>query len=220
MVYKCKECNIFYSNKQNLNRHHKTEGHKQVIASMSVVAINNSAPINYNSLNKIFNINIYTETDYSGITEKDFKDINAKEMNAVVLVARTLRKIHFNDERIENHNVYINNIRTKVVKVYEKDGWIDKDNTFIYGIIYDIIDYLTDKCSELCPEKNEKIEDIMGNLQVKIKVKAYDNRELREVYGAVSMVLYERKQLIKESIKKALGFMGESVSEEFIKNFI
>ena len=68
-------------------------------------------------------LNSFSNTDYSHIKDEDYLEcIRRGNMGIPFLI----EKIHFNPEKPENHNIFISNIKSDYIKVYENGKWMTK----------------------------------------------------------------------------------------------
>lgn len=229
--YKCNTCERFFYDKSTLNKHLKSKSHEKIASANINNNITNTANIstgnhsivgNNNTQINVMIRNFYSKSDTSHLKDEYFKGMFLTSMTPSLFIGNFFEKIHLNESKPENYNVYINNIQTKIVKVFEEDGWTELDNKFIYEIILDIINYLDEKCSEVCEKKCPEVcgEDkcrgvckrdlnrlysLTDKVEKCIQRKEYQNKSVRDTYNHVAIAMYNQKQIIKSSIKKSLG---------------
>ena len=75
---------------------------------------------NTNCNNKTINILAYNKTDLSHLTDKDFEYIMKKCYKSVPTL---IEKTHFHPNKLENKNIYINNIQNKYIMKYNGEKW-------------------------------------------------------------------------------------------------
>ena len=158
------------SNKLKINNIHNTQ--------------NNNNTINYNI--QLLN---HDQTDYSHLTEKDY-------MNCIHdcnhCVKTLIEKVHFNNDKPENKNIYISNIKNGYVMIYKDNKWQLVDRKSQIDDLYDynevVLDtwYRTNK--EAHPEivqsftrylKNtEEGNDVINDVKEQILLMLYNNRLL------------------------------------------
>ena len=85
--------------------------------------VGNTTNIQSNIKNTI-NLNSYGSEDLSHIT-----DILKKELIKIPyeMIPKMIEAVHFNDNKPENRNISLSNIRDNKVKIYSEKGWIYKD---------------------------------------------------------------------------------------------
>jgi hypothetical protein len=89
---------------------------------------------NYFCWNNIV-VNDTSDTNYDYITDKQCLNFMKKNMLSFF---NLIKEIHFNPDHPENHNIYVPDYKTSIIK-YKKDGiWFVADaNEFINDLIYD-----------------------------------------------------------------------------------
>ena len=142
----CKYCNIIFSRRDNLNRHidryckqknehviklerevkelkDKLESNKEnnIIINNTYNKIDISNNIQYNIQNNN-NIELLTfgQEEYELLTQDEKKDIMEGALNAIT---KCIKHTHFNENKPQNMNVYINNVRSNLTDVYESGRW-------------------------------------------------------------------------------------------------
>lgn len=96
----------------------------------------NSNNTQNNMINNNYNIKLlnFKDTDYSHLTNLDFKKC-ISDCNQCV---RTLlKKVHFNDEKPENMNIYVASMKEKYVMVYEDNKWVLQNRKDTINDLYD-----------------------------------------------------------------------------------
>merc|ERR1712196_329054 len=88
----------------------------------------------------------YNKTDLSHLKDKDFMGF-IKHAN--FCVPHMIKKLHFDPNKPENHNIYISNIKNNYVMVYDGDKWnIKNRNDIIDDMIEDKTNILEDKIED------------------------------------------------------------------------
>ena len=220
---KCIYCDKIYSTKYNLNKHYNTCKQKQEIDmkdklynllikenqkklkednlflkqqinnlqkqlnkdNTNIVISNNT-----NCNNKTINILAYNKTDLSHLSDKDFEFIMKKCYQAVPTL---IEKTHFNPNKLENKNIYINNIQNKFVMIYNGIKWnlVNREDT-INDIYENSSNILEDKIenweinkykySKIVVDKfykfldNKDKDHIKNKVKDEIKLILYNNR--------------------------------------------
>ena len=148
-----------------------------------------------NATNQLNNSNIYNiqllnykDTDYSHLTPRDYmrciKDCNQ-------CVKTLIEKVHFNEKKPENMNIYISNIKGNYAMVYRDNKWqiVNKreqiDNMFEYNEV--VLETWYDEYKEQYPEiiasfkrylKNRDESIIINKVKSKILLMLYNNRNM------------------------------------------
>jgi hypothetical protein len=212
---KCNECNKIFISEKSLRRHilkyckslevfNKSDLIQQIYELKKELACkdsNKTDEININSKNNIninnntvnnITINAYGKEDLSHITDKDYKNIFNKCNSAIPLL---IELVHFNDDKPENANVYISNMKSQFAYVYDGKKWILKNKSELIDDIYD------NKCIILL-EKYDDLKNRLNDQTIKIfeyfKNK-YDTDDMKEnVSNRIELVLYNNRNLIKK----------------------
>jgi hypothetical protein len=105
-------------------------------------------------------------------------------------VPTLIKHIHFNKNRPENHNIVINNLRTKIAIVYDGHEWKTKDEDELLVELIDTYEKLLEDWAYGDPEKmiyldeyleikdRDGIEDVHKNVKENIKILIYENRDM------------------------------------------
>jgi hypothetical protein len=157
----CDICGKNYSCKQSLYLYLHKKKCKEIPNNIKNSIINNTTN-NINNINNITNninnkfiINNYSNTDLSFLNDDIF--INAiKGVNYSVI--NFIKDIHFNNEKRENMNIQLNNIRGNLLNVYENGKWLAKFNEIdnMYEKYESFIDEWNDNEGDKYPITREK----------------------------------------------------------------
>jgi uncharacterized C2H2 Zn-finger protein len=211
---KCIECNKIFASEKSLKRHIlnycksfeiinksdliqkiyelKKELNNKDSNKLDEININSKNHINVNNTVNNIIINAYGKEDLSHITEKDYKNIFNKCNSAIPML---IELVHFNEDKPENTNVYISNMKSQYAYVYDGKKWILKNKNELIDDIYD------NKCIILL-EKYDDLKNILNDQTIRIfehfKTK-YDTDDMKEnVLNRIELVLYNNRNLIKK----------------------
>ena len=141
---------------------------------------NNCNNTTNNTTNNIFNIVAFGKEDLSHLSKKDWIKIfknNYKAMEALTKLT------HFDEDKPENHNIYIAGQKSKYAMVHNGKDWELKDRNDtvgdLYGdkayIIFNKIDELSDELPVAIVDKFNKIREDYDNDKIeKTMVKSLD----------------------------------------------
>jgi hypothetical protein len=130
---------------------HKDEQIKELIKKTGIsVSINNNNLTSNNSLlaNNISNgqalkLNAYDQTDHSHITDEDVLECIRKGNMGI---PHFIKLLHFNKDKPENHNVFINNLKSNYLHMYNGERWLQKVQfEEVDMMVQDIINIIEDK---------------------------------------------------------------------------
>ena len=136
----------------------------------------------------------YGNTDISHLTENDY--INCLN-HSNFCIPHLIKKIHFNPNKPENHNIYISNIKNCYVMLYDGRKWnLQNRDEAIINLIDDKEMIIEQKLEEwiengknypdIMTKFNKYLEirendEILDNIKEEIKITLYNNRSLLQV---------------------------------------
>ena len=148
---------------------------------------------NTNCFNNIFqnnNLNLlnYNETDYGHLTNKDYYQCIEDRCHCVKTL---IEKVHFNESKPENMNVYISSMKDKYIMVYKNNKWTIQNRKETIDDIYDRNEYELsnwyDKFHEKYPKliksfelylENKENNDVVDRIKELILLEFYNNRNV------------------------------------------
>ena len=167
---------------------------KQIDELIKKAGINNST-ITQNIQNNI-KLLAYDKTDISDLTEKDFiRCFNHNNM----CVPHLVKRIHFNPKKPENHNVFISNLKSGHIMIYDGKQW----NTFNRD---EIVDDIFDDKHDILEQKIEEWVNIGKDYPIIYhKFKRYlekinNDIVLKKVKDEMKFVLYNNRNIVKKII--------------------
>ena len=206
----CNYCDKIYTRNDNLKRHLKTcklkiyseidllkqqinkLENKQLIKNITNNNINNN--INNNTNNNTNNgtinnitINQYGKEDMSHITLQDFKGLFSRCNSCVPFFVELL---HFNKDKPENNNIYISNMKSPYLMLYDGAKWKLAEKNAILDDMYD------DKC-EILVNKYEDLKDHLDESIMNKFSKFLNKYELMKdnVIKDIKLVLYNNRKM-------------------------
>merc|ERR1712227_380176 len=223
--FECKYCDKEFSRIDNLTRHFKTckdkkktdeanenmlelvkllieqkqefkteleKKNNQIDELIKKAGINNST-ITQNIQNNI-KLLAYDKTDISDLTEKDFiRCFNHNNM----CVPHLVKRIHFNPKKPENHNVFISNLKSGHIMIYDGRKW----NTFNRD---EIVDDIFDDKHDILEQKYEEWISIGKDYPIIYhKFKRYlekinNDIVLKKVKDELKFTLYNNRNVVKK----------------------
>ena len=173
----------------------KTELEKknnQIDELIKKAGINNST-ITQNIQNNI-KLLAYDKTDISDLTEKDFiKCFNHNNM----CVPHLVKRIHFNPKKPENHNVFISNLKSGYIMLYDGKKW----NTFNRD---EIVDDIFDDKHDILEQKYEEWVNIGKDYPIiyhkfrRYLDKINNDVVLKKVKDELKFTLYNNRNIVKK----------------------
>ena len=218
--FKCEFCDKIYTTKSNLNRHVNMCSDKRMIdmeerikkemkeeieklkeENKQLQIIQNNTQ--NNNITQNINIVAYGKEDIT-LTNKDFKSIMRRGM---LSVPDLIRKIHFNEQIPENHNVYISNLRNQYVLMYDGNKWrlIDRKEALqqIYGDHYELLETKFEELTEMKSLDRTTIEKWQNFLNYVNSTDEYDqsNKYVDMVKEDIKKILYENRDIVEKTKK-------------------
>ena len=143
--------------------------------------------------NNIYNIHLlnHSDTDYSHLTHRDYvrciKDCNH-------CVKTLIEKVHFNETKPENMNMYISNIKGNYAMIYREYKWqiVNKkeqiDDLFDYNEV--VLETWYDDYKEQYPEIIQSFKRYLTNRD--------DSEVINRVKSEILYMLYNNRNMIAE----------------------
>ena len=171
--------------------------------------INNTVITNNNNIQNHQNINIninllsYKDTDASHLTDKDYIDSINRTNNCV---CEYIKRLHFNPDKPENHNIIISNKRNNELHLFKENMWQVEDKK---ETIDDLIDNTDIKLEEWLYEFEERNPNKVNEVD-KLKklynhyIDSKDDEELnKQIKERLELMMYNHRS-IPEKTKKQL----------------
>jgi hypothetical protein len=166
---------------------------KQIDELIKKAGINNNGTIIQNIQNNI-KLLAYDKTDISDLTDKDFmKCFNHNNM----CVPHLVKRIHFNPKKPENHNVFISNLKSGYIMLYDGKKW----NTYNRD---EIVDDIFDDKHDILEQKIEEWVNIGKDYPIIYhKFKRYlekinNDAVFKKVKDELKLILYNNRTIIKK----------------------
>tara|TARA_Y100000389_G_scaffold198831_1_gene236060 strand:+ start:743 stop:1633 length:891 start_codon:yes stop_codon:yes gene_type:complete len=163
--------------------------------------------------NNIFNITVldYNKTDYSHLTDNDYVDCIT---DCNYCVKNLIEKVHFNEGKPENMNIYISSIKGNYVMVYKNNNWIIQDKKEQIDDMYDYNEILLEnwynEYKKTYPSIIESFNKYLHNRE--------DNDIINEVKKDILVMLYNKRGLVLKNKNKDDDFMIEYTFPEISEN--
>ncbi len=158
--------------------------------------VNNGNIINTNNHNQnIYNIQLlnYTETDYSHLTPVDYVQCIKKCNNCV---KKLIERVHFNENKPENMNIYISNMKGNYVMIYKEDKWQIVNKKDHIDDLYDCNEVVLETWYD---EYKEQYPEIIKSFQRYLKNRDSSGGIINRVKEEILMMLYNNRKMIAEN---------------------
>ena len=168
------------------------EKNKQINELIQKAGIQNSGTIVQNIQNNI-KLLAYNKTDISDLTEKDFiRCFNHNNM----CVPHLLKRIHFNRKKPENHNVFLSNLKSGYIMLYDGKQW----NTYNRD---EVIDDMFDEKHDILEQKYEEWIDVGKDYPIiyykfrRYLEKMNNDVVIKKIKDEMKLVLYNNRNIVK-----------------------
>ena len=157
----------------------------KLTSKLQIQNIHNTTNTN-NTINYNFNLLNYNQTDYTHLTEQDYikciKDCNN-------CVKSLIEKVHFNEKKPENKNIYISNIKNKYIMLYKNDKWqlVNRKNQ-----IDDLYDYNEVFLENWYSEYKNKYPDMIKSFERYLTNKD-DDELINKIKDEILLMLYNNR---------------------------
>lgn len=215
---KCIKCGRIFSRKDSLNRHlkvcdniiKKNNINKSIIAKEnstiknttiknSIIKKNNVAIKNnkININNPTFNVICFGKDGIENLSADDLAEIIKSNKN---LYEELIKKINFNPNKPQHHNIYYSDMKASCGKVYENKKWVDKK---INEIINTLLDSKTEDLHKLLDNFNGILsKKVRQNIMKTIKDADYSNPNCRrKLISYIKPILYNNKDMVIKTKK-------------------
>ena len=137
----------------------------------------------------------YKNTDTSHLTDKDYiYCLNRSNM----CIPHLIKKIHFNSQKPENHNVYISNIKNKYIMVYDGNKWNLHNQDETIEELIDINEFVLEQKLEEWVENGKDYPEIMRKFKRYLEKKEKDD-VLNKIKNEIQLVLYNNNKIISNN---------------------
>ena len=166
------------------------EKNKQINELIKKVGIN----IGTQNIQQNIKILAYDNTDLSHLTNNDYLKC-LKRSN--FCIPHLIKKIHFNPEKPENHNIYISNLKNNYVMIYNGEKWMinDRDES-IQSLIDDKESIIEQKLEEWI-ENGKNYPDIMKKFNRYLEKKENDT-VLNKIKNEIKLMLFNNRDIVSK----------------------
>ena len=180
-------------NEQKLEFKNELEKKNNQIDELIKKAGINNSTITQNIQNNI-KLLAYDKTDLSDLTEKDFiRCFNHNNM----CVPHLVKRIHFNPKKPENHNVFISNLKSGHIMIYDGIQW----NTYVRD---EVVNDIFDDKHDILEQKIEEWISIGKDYPIIYhKFKRYlekinNDLVIKKVKDELKLTLYNNRNIVKK----------------------
>jgi hypothetical protein len=206
---KCKYCDKLFSSRQSRSRHELKycnieQTSKNIIDKLNK-KVSQLEKANLQSSNKISDTktqNTETKLPYNKSDHKFISDSNISECmtKQYMSIPHLIKMVHFDPKHPENHNIYVSNIQSKHLFLYDGTKWVIKDkNEMIENLISSTEYKLQETLGRWIKDESNKdkysfaIEKFKKYLEMKDNDKITDN-----IKEEIKLMLYNNRELCKD----------------------
>ena len=217
--YNCEFCYKIYSTNSNLNKHYKrckdkredeqckrdmmelvkrlndklTKKDEQIDELIKKVGITQNIQNNIqNNIQQNIKILAFKNTDLSHLTDQDYiYCLNRSNM----CIPQLIKRIHFDPEKPENHNIYISNLKNKYIMIYDGIKWnLQSENETIEDLI-DTNDFVLEQKLEEWMENGKDYPEIMNKFNRYLEKKENDD-VINKIKNEIKLILYNNRKVV------------------------
>ena len=134
----------------------------------------------------------YNNSDISHLTDKDFlKCINHSNF----CVPHLIKKIHFDPNKPENHNVYISNIKNKYIMTYDGNKWNLQNEEETIDDLIDKNEFFLEQKLEEWVENGKDYPEIMKKFNRYLERKE-EEEVLKKIKNEIKLMLFNNRKMI------------------------
>ena len=163
-------------------------------------------------------LNSFDKTDYSHITDKDYLECIRKGNLGIPYL---IEKLHFNPEKPENHNVYINNIKSDYIKLYKNSKWVyalqyETINMMVQdnaNIIEDKIEQWFDTNHKYAGKKYKEILDKYPRFLIRLTDSKYVGKKVEQ---EAKLLMFNKKDIVLKQYNKMKQLAGNNMNKSIM----
>ena len=156
------------------------------------------------NFNLVLNLNSYKNTDHSHLRDQDYLECIRKGNMGIPYL---IEKIHFNPEKPENHNIFVNNIKSDYIKLFDDGKWktamqYETVNMMVQdkaNLVEDKIEEWYDTNHKYCGKKYKEILDKYPRFLNRLTDSKYVGRKVEQ---ESKLVLFNKKDMPIDYTKK------------------
>ena len=159
-------------------------------------------------------LNSFKNTDYSHITDHDYLECIRKGNLGIPYL---IEKIHFNPEKPENHNIFINNIKSDYITIYNQGKWehalqYETINMMVQdkaNLVEDRIEQWFDTGHKYTGKKYKEILDKFPRFLNRLTDSKYVGKKVEQetkllMFNKKDIVLDQKNKMVKVSSQKQI----------------
>jgi uncharacterized C2H2 Zn-finger protein len=174
---------------------------KQILESKPIINNITNVTNNNNNNNNITN-NVTNNIQLVAYGKEDKNLLKNTEIFKILCkgfksVPELVKALHFNEDRPENHNIYISNMRDKYVMIYDGDKWGLKDKKeTIESMFHNERDFLVIKYDDIQPLLDEKHVMKLNKFERFDKQIDFCQNKKSELIEDIKLILYNNRKMV------------------------
>jgi len=219
----CNYCDKSFKSKQGRQKHEikckdvreneikklndKIKELETIVKETKPTTVNNNNNIVNNTQVNYF-INNYGDEDVSHITKRGFLEIFKKRK---LSIPEFIKRVHFNKEMPQNHNVYISNYKDNYALIFTDNKWkiIDK-NEILRNLIFNSRDLLETEFDEFkASELKHKMDERSMELFQEYLNNVEEDTIMNGLKETIKLLLYNEKDMVIEFKRKVTNGITE-----------
>ena len=148
-----------------------------------------------NQNNTIYNIQLlnHGDTDYSHLTPQDYVQC-IKKCN--LCVKNLIERVHFNENKPENMNIYISNIKGNYAMIYKDDKWQIVNKKEHIDLMYDCNEVVLETWYD---ESKNQYPEIISSFERYLKNRD-ESKVINRVKEQILLMLYNNRKMISDAL--------------------
>ena len=118
-----------------------------------------------------------------------------------MVIPNLIKRIHFNLQKPENHNIYISNIRNKYIMVYDGIKWDVRNQSDTINDLIDTNEVVIEQKLEEWIENGRDYPEIMKKFNRYLEKKEKDD-VINKIKEEIKLILYNNRSVIDNKLKE------------------
>ena len=110
-------------------------------------------------------------------------------------VPQLIKRIHFNPQKPENHNIYISNIKNKYIMTYDGIKWNLQSESETIEDLIDTNEFVLEQKLEEWVENGKDYPEIMNKFNRYLEKKENDD-VLNKIKNEIKLILYNNRKVV------------------------